>query len=238
MFTAAGAATLAGEEVPQDGLGTCPACLEPVEGENAVIMDCGHGGCKECWLQHIQVCIDGNRACQLPCMTFRCKTICSHQCDPLTVHTSVHSWQSIFPEHNGSFLCRIVVQLLSEASPDLLQKYEGAILNSYIEDNSNVRWCPSVPCCGRAIEALDDGYCEPKCDCGHSFCFKCGSQPHSPATCSMWQQWEVKMCDDSETKNYLKVTPPAAHLLTTCTQCASFAAQLYSLYCTRRTRVH
>ena len=116
---------------------------------------------------------------------------------------------------------RIVMELLGEASPDLLHKYEHAILNSYIEDNSNVRWCSSVPCCGRAVEALDDGYCEPKCECGHSFCFKCGSQPHSPATCGMWQQWEVKMCDDSETKNYLKVPHPSL-----CSAC-----MLYALPC-------
>lgn len=128
---------------------------------------------------------------------------------------------------------RIVMQLLGKASPDLLQKYERAILNSYIEDNANVRWCSSVPCCGRAIEALDDGYCEPKCECGHSFCFKCGSQPHSPATCGMWQQWEVKMCDDSETKNYLKVPPPtvAARVLQGVSSCIPDNAAFVCKFC-------
>jgi ariadne-1 len=107
-----------------------------------------------------------------------------------------------------------VKKLLQELDEESLERYEHAVVNSYIEDNANVRWCPSVPCCERAVEVLDDGYCEPRCTCGLAFCFKCGSSPHSPATCKMWQQWEVKMNDDSETVNYLKVssTPMEQHL--------------------------
>jgi ariadne-1 len=99
-----------------------------------------------------------------------------------------------------------VRQLLAEEDRGALEKYEHAVVNSYIEDNCNVRWCPSVPSCERAVEALDDGYCELKCPCGLAFCFKCGGPPHSPATCKMWKQWAAKLSDDSETINYLKVS--------------------------------
>lgn len=34
----------------------------------------------------------------------------------------------------------------------LLEKYEEKLLDSYIEDNKSVRWCPSVPHCGCAIQ--------------------------------------------------------------------------------------
>ena len=102
--------------------------------------------------------------------------------------------------------CSKVHKLLQERDPEALAKYEHAIVHSYIEDNAHVKWCPSVPCCERAIEVTDESsYCEPQCHCGKAFCFKCCQQPHSPATCKMWQQWQEKMNDDSETVTYLKV---------------------------------
>jgi ariadne-1 len=198
---------------------TCPACLEDISGGSAtpVTMECGHAGCRDCWLQHIQVNISEARACQLPCMAYKCKTICSHR---YGAHRQSCCCALLHRQWATGLLgdtCRIVETLLRASDPGLLHKYQCAILNSYIEDNANVRWCPSVPCCGRAIEALDDGYCEPKCECGLQFCFKCGLKPHSPSTCSMWQEWEAKMGDDM-TNNYLKVR--TTHVLT-CHCCSS-----------------
>ena len=34
----------------------------------------------------------------------------------------------------------------------LLDKLTQALLDSYIDDNKRVKWCPSVPHCGRAIQ--------------------------------------------------------------------------------------
>ena len=48
-----------------------------------------------------------------------------------------------------------------------------------------VRWCPSVPCCGRAVRVEGDAQCEPECACGLRFCFACADEPHSPCTCDM-----------------------------------------------------
>jgi ariadne-1 len=102
--------------------------------------------------------------------------------------------------------CRAVADLLKKCNDnELLDKFERAIVTSYIEDNASARWCPSVPCCGRAIEALDDAYCEARCECGEVFCFKCGGAAHSPATCDMWKRWQLKQSDDSETVHYLEV---------------------------------
>ena len=44
-----------------------------------------------------------------------------------------------------------VCRLLKDAASDL-DKYKQARLQSYIEDNSNVRFCPSVPWCGQAVQ--------------------------------------------------------------------------------------
>ena len=44
-----------------------------------------------------------------------------------------------------------VVALLAPL-PDQLAKYKQARLMSYLEDNHNVRFCPSVPWCGNAVQ--------------------------------------------------------------------------------------
>ncbi len=53
------------------------------------------------------------------------------------------------------------------------------------QDNQLVRWCPSVPHCGRALRVAGEVHCEPECACGQRFCFACALEPHSPCTCDM-----------------------------------------------------
>ena len=48
-----------------------------------------------------------------------------------------------------------------------------------------MRWCPSVPHCGRAVRVAGEVHCEPECACGRRFCFACTLEPHSPCTCDM-----------------------------------------------------
>ncbi|DBB04542.1 TPA: hypothetical protein ACH3X1_012624 [Trebouxia sp. C0004] len=95
------------------------------------------------------------------------------------------------------------VRKLLQQESNLLDKYEQKLLDSYIEDNKSVKWCPSVPHCGCAIQVDGDLQCEPVCQCGLKFCFQCGLDPHSPCTCEMWKQWQRKCSDDSETANWL-----------------------------------
>jgi len=45
------------------------------------------------------------------------------------------------------------VRKLLQQESNLLDKYEQKLLDSYIEDNKSVKWCPSVPHCGCAIQA-------------------------------------------------------------------------------------
>jgi hypothetical protein len=37
----------------------------------------------------------------------------------------------------------------------VLHKYQQSLLESYMEDNAKVRFCPSVPWCGRAVEVRE-----------------------------------------------------------------------------------
>ena len=89
------------------------------------------------------------------------------------------------------------------ARPRPARSYERSLLESYIEDNAKVKWCPSVPHCGAAVEVFGELCCEPLCSCGLRFCFACGDAPHSPCTCAMLRMWKVKCSDASETANWL-----------------------------------
>lgn len=59
-------------------------------------------------------------------------------------------------------LCLQVKALLAH-DPETLAKYERSLLQSFVEDNAMVRWCPSVPSCGRAIRVTGDSHCQPQC---------------------------------------------------------------------------
>jgi ariadne-1 len=70
-------------------------------------------------------------------------------------------------EHKCSAFCdeAIVRNLVSIRHPDLAEKFAHFPLESYIEDNKMVKWCPSIPHCGNAIWAEDDEFCEVR-SCG------------------------------------------------------------------------
>ncbi|KAF0978620.1 hypothetical protein FDP41_002440 [Naegleria fowleri] len=85
------------------------------------------------------------------------------------------------------------------------QKFERKFIESYVEDNKSVKWCPSTPCCGRCVR-VNVPHTTPleiECTCGQIFCFACTKYPHSPATCNMLTAWQKKCKDDSETFNWL-----------------------------------
>lgn len=98
-----------------------------------------------------------------------------------------------------------VRSLVSTKDPKLRQKFDRFLLESYIEDNKSVKWCPSIPHCGNAIRVEKDQYCEVECACGLQFCFSCSKEAHSPCSCLMWELWLRKCRDDSETINWIKV---------------------------------
>ncbi|KAG5543305.1 hypothetical protein RHGRI_016138 [Rhododendron griersonianum] len=95
--------------------------------------------------------------------------------------------------------------LVCTTHPDLAEKFDRFLLESYIEDNEMVKWCPSVPHCGNAIRVEKDKYREVECDCGMQFCFSCSSEAHSPCSCQMWKLWMGKCQNESETVNWITV---------------------------------
>ncbi|KAL3840344.1 hypothetical protein ACJIZ3_024935 [Penstemon smallii] len=157
----------------------CETCYDEFPANETTIMECGHCFCNECWTEHFIVKINEGKSRRITCMAHKCYSICDEG---------------------------YIRDLVSSRDQQLAEKFDCFLLESYIEDNKRVKWCPSVPNCGNAIRVEDDyEYCEVECACGLQFCFSCSSEAHSPSSCLMWKSW-VKMSED-KTTNWMVINP-------------------------------
>ncbi|KAL5987145.1 hypothetical protein ACLOJK_041141 [Asimina triloba] len=135
---------------------TCNICFDNVSGDAVTTMDCGHCFCNGCWREHFLVKISDGESRHIRCMEHKCNAICDEA---------------------------VVRHLVSMKRPDMAKRFDRYLLESYIEDNKKVKWCPSVPHCGNAIRIeKGDCYCEVECRCGLQFCFNCLAEAHSPCS--------------------------------------------------------
>ncbi|KAI8549748.1 hypothetical protein RHMOL_Rhmol06G0049500 [Rhododendron molle] len=111
----------------------CDICMEDKPANGTTTMDCGHCFCNECWTEHFIVKIKEGQSRRIRCMAHKCNTICDE----------------------GK-----IRNLVCTTHPDLAEKFDRFLLESYIEDNEMVKWCPSVPHCGNAIRVEKDKYRE------------------------------------------------------------------------------
>ncbi|CAL5383632.1 unnamed protein product [Camellia sinensis] len=156
----------------------CDVCMDELPVNETTTMDCGHFFCNDCWTEHFIVKINEGQSKRITCMAHKCNAICDE----------------------GK-----IRNLVCARHPDLAEKFDRFLLESYIDDNSRVKWCPSVPHCGNAIRVEHDKYCEVECACGMQFCFSCSSEAHSPCSCLMWELWICKCQNESETVNWITV---------------------------------
>eukprot|EP01006_Ploeotia_vitrea_P037404 TRINITY_DN66126_c0_g1_i1.p1 TRINITY_DN66126_c0_g1~~TRINITY_DN66126_c0_g1_i1.p1 ORF type:complete len:673 (-),score=102.88 TRINITY_DN66126_c0_g1_i1:1202-3199(-) len=161
----------------------CSTCFDDVPPSDAFGLSCGHIFCKDCWTTYITTKVKEGQSRDLRCMGFKCT---------LKVDDAV---------------------ILNFVDDETKTKFTRALVESYIDDNDNVKWCPSTPHCGNCVRIYAVGKLEDiQCTCGHSFCFNCLNQVHTPATCLMASKWVAKCKDDSETANWMKVnTKPCPH---------------------------
>ncbi|XP_052197020.1 probable E3 ubiquitin-protein ligase ARI2 isoform X2 [Diospyros lotus] len=165
-------------DAPPSLIVSCNICMDDIPGTEVTKMDCGHSFCNNCWTQHFVVKINEGQSKRITCMAHKCNAICDDS---------------------------IIRNFVSRRHPDLAEKFDRFLLESYIEDNKMVKWCPSTPHCGNAISVEEDEFCEVECSCGLQFCFSCLAEAHSPCSCSMWELWTKKCRDESETVNWITV---------------------------------
>ncbi|KAH7660933.1 E3 ubiquitin ligase RBR family protein [Dioscorea alata] len=158
---------------------TCNVCFDDFSKDEFSIMSCGHYYCNNCWTEHFIVKINNGASRRISCITPKCNAICDEA---------------------------IVRKLVAKKCPDVVCRFDRFLLESYVEDNNKVKWCPSTPHCGNAICVEDDHpCCEVECSCGLLFCFNCLSEAHSPCSCKMWELWSQKCKDESENINWIMV---------------------------------
>eukprot|EP00761_Pharyngomonas_kirbyi_P012973 gb/GECH01013000.1/.p1 GENE.gb/GECH01013000.1/~~gb/GECH01013000.1/.p1 ORF type:complete len:601 (+),score=131.01 gb/GECH01013000.1/:1-1803(+) len=163
------------DDKDEEGEFECPGCFDDVSIQDTTTLGCGHRFCNDCWEMYIKTKVNDGQAKKILCMGYKCNK---------------HVDETIV----GKF-----------ADPKIYEKYKEKVIESFIEDNHQMSWCPSAPHCGRAIEckAPPNSIVEIVCPCKHKFCFQCLKEPHLPATCEMLKKWLKKCQDDSETFNWL-----------------------------------
>ncbi|TVU46077.1 hypothetical protein EJB05_05595 [Eragrostis curvula] len=158
---------------------TCGVCFDDFSPRDVSTMDCGHSFCNDCWTGYFVSSLDSGKK-QIRCMALKCPAICDEA---------------------------VVQHLLRREHPAAAERFLDFLLQSYVDDNTAVKWCPSVPHCGRAIRVAagesEAPLCEVECLCGHSFCFRCAARAHSPCPCAMWERWEAKCLGEAENVKWL-----------------------------------
>ncbi|KAE9448542.1 hypothetical protein C3L33_19553, partial [Rhododendron williamsianum] len=190
----------------------CNICMEDVPGIEVTKMDCGHSFCNEYSAALYKVDEWGtpyfvvNNSGDISVRPYGTATLPQQEIDLLKINEG-QSKRIQCMAHKCNAICNeaIVRNLVSKMHPHLAEKFDRFLLESYIEDNKMVKWCPSTPHCGNAIRVEEDEFCEVQCSCGLQFCFSCLAVAHSPCSCSMWEIWTKKCRDESATVKWITV---------------------------------
>jgi ariadne-1 len=83
--------------------------------------------------------------------------------------------------------------------PNVIEKYQHLITNSFVVTNRFLRWCPS-PKCLNAIKVNYPEFIAINCDCGANFCFLCGEKWHEPTRCHLLKNWNKKCMGETSEK--------------------------------------
>ncbi|XP_023575510.1 cullin-9 isoform X3 [Octodon degus] len=176
----------AGLRVPQAQvapapLDLCPVCVGPLgPGDDLPSLCCLHSCCKSCWNEYLTTRIEQNLVLNCTCPITDCPA-----------------------QPTGAFIRAVV------SSPEVISKYEKALLRGYVESCSNLTWCTNPQGCDRILcrQGLSCGTACSKC--GWASCFNCSfPEAHYPASCGHMSQW----VDDGGYYDGMSVEAQSKHL--------------------------
>eukprot|EP00536_Pseudo-nitzschia_multiseries_P001205 jgi/Psemu1/180583/e_gw1.15.23.1 len=148
----------------------CGICYDGVAPESIYSLSCGHPFCKSCWVSYARE--SSNETASTTFLDLRC------------------------PHHNCGV--RVMLNDLQRLDPCLIQKWKDALLRKFIEEDPSYRYC-SGPDCGCVAKKIDLQTKTARtrisqkvtCDtCSTTFCFDCGKDNHTPASCEDMAQWD------------------------------------------------
>nr|XP_013012193.1 cullin-9 isoform X2 [Cavia porcellus] len=159
----------------------CPVCVGPLgPGDNLPSLCCLHSCCKSCWNEYLTTRIEQNLVLNCTCPIADCPA-----------------------QPTGAFIRAVV------SSPEVISKYEKALLRGYVESCSNLTWCTNPQGCDRILcrQGLSCGTACSKC--GWASCFNCSfPEAHYPASCGHMSQW----VDDGGYYDGMSVEAQSKHL--------------------------
>jgi len=85
----------------------------------------------------------------------------------------------------------------------LVKKYQKFLLESYVQENDHMKWCPGKGC-DNAVRVTLLKSPLVSCACGTKFCFTCGNLPHHPTTCQMMKNWDKKLEEAMKDKEFAR----------------------------------
>ncbi|KAL2791862.1 cullin-9 [Daubentonia madagascariensis] len=159
----------------------CPVCVSPLEPDDDLpSLCCMHFCCKSCWNEYLTTRIEQNLVLNCTCPIADCPA-----------------------QPTGAFIRAIV------SSPEVISKYEKALLRGYVESCSNLTWCTNPQGCDRILCRQGLG-CGTTCSkCGWASCFNCSfPEAHYPASCGHMSQW----VDDGGYYDGMSVEAQSKHL--------------------------
>ena len=135
----------------------------------ALRLPCNHSFCTDCFGNHLATELCGATSCSaVSCPDAKCTLKLTSTM--VQQHTSI----------------------------ELYEKFQTAMLRSFVDMNRTSKWCPNPTGCQIASQIISG--CRPDifCECGYAYCFVCIKEAHKPALCEHIDAWDKKNLDESE----------------------------------------
>lgn len=169
----------------------CPICLES-DNVQGYTLQCTHAFCTDCLTGQIKAAVDNGPACiSISCLAHKCKTTL-----PRPIIESVLKTDT--------------------ADADTLRKYHSHVIRDFITNygrkglaNQRLIFCVNPECNKVAVIPYGCSDDIAHCPCGTDTCVQCGTEAHSPCTCTNIKNWTLKSSDEGETIKWLAVNTKA-----------------------------
>lgn len=165
----------------------CPVCCDPLPTTTTAALSCGHVVCLDCWRSYLTLQLTEDRAINTSCPLGECRA-----------------------RPYAAFYHR----MFADSEPALYQRYEQALVRSYVESDRSLSWCHNPRGCPHVVRidqsgGSNSGTCGV---CAWQTCFACTYvEWHAPATCSHISQWiddggyHVGMNEDAQSKHLARM---------------------------------